>query len=414
MRWLGLAIGLTLFAAIASQLSLRDTDVAVYLKAAERVFEQGIDPYPRGAEDQLPFTYPPTALFLLYPLVDLTLAQAKVLLSAINVALVPAVMILIVGDLARASPSTAGARRLLLWGPIYIACYGGLYLNLIFCQINVILLLVLWGFWRRVRLGRAGASAGAALVLGSVAKPHVGLLLLAAGPRPGWRLVGGVVAAGLVLLLIAWWLAPVGSWGSWLALVPGNSSYHGLPDGHSSIAAPWNRSIAGSVARFLVPNKFSAIWLDAPGLAQGISTAIVLLLLTVTGWTLFRSMRRVERAAADRDLEMSLILLWVFFAAPASWTHHLVLLLPAALVLLRDSVLEPDLTLVSRMTAGLVLLVIAATLDDLVPLPVRTASQPMMALMTIGLLSLWLLLIQSLLRRSAHGPMGRVGAAPAS
>jgi hypothetical protein len=99
---------------------------------------------------------------------------------------------------------------------------------------------------------------------------------------------------------------------------------------------------------------------------------------------------------------MSLILLWVFFAAPASWTHHLVLLLPAALVLLRDSVLEPDLALGSRMTAGLVLLVIAATLDDLVPLPVRTASQPMMALMTIGLLSLWLLLIQALTRRSAR------------
>jgi hypothetical protein len=46
-----------------------------------------------------------------------------------------------------------------------------------------------------------------------------------------------------------------------------------------------------------------------------------------------------------------------------------------------------------------VLLVIAATFDDLVPLKVRTASQPMMALMTVGVLSLWLLLVQRLASR---------------
>jgi hypothetical protein len=401
MRWLGLTIGLLLFAAITSQLPLRDTDVIVYSKAAERVFDQGIDPYPRRAGEQLPFTYPPTALFMFYPLADLTLAQATGLLGAVNVILVPVVMVLIVGDLARAGPSTAAGRRLLLWGPVYIGCYGGLYLNLIFCQINAILLLLLWGFWRQVRLGRQGVAAGAALVLGSVAKPHVGLLLLAAGPRPDRRLVGGVVAAGLVVLLIAWSVAPAGSWGSWLTLVPGASSYQALPDGHSSIAAPWNRSVAGSVARLLVPNKFTTVWLDAPGLAQGLSTTIVLLLLGVTGRALFRSMRRGERPASDRDGEMSLVLLWVFFAA-------------AALVLLRDRVLDRGVGLSSRMTAGLVLLVIAATFDDLVPLQLRTASQPLMALMSVGLLSLWLLLVQSLARRSAPGSISNERQAPGS
>ena len=399
VRWLGLAIGLLLFATIASQLAIRETDLTVYLKAAERVFDQGIDPYPRRDGDQLPFTYPPTALFMLYPLAELTLVQGRGMLLTLNVVLVPVLMVLVVGDLARGSPSVTAGRRLLLYGPIMIGCYGGLYLNLIFCQINAILLLLLWGFWRRVRLGRQDASAGAALVLGSVAKPHVGLLLMAAAPRPGRRLIGGAVAAGALLLVLAWAVAPAGSWESWLALVPGSSSYHTLPDGHSSIAAPWNRSIPGSVARLLVPNKFTAIWLDEPGLAQRLSTAIVLVLLLVTGWALFRSMRRDMRPPADRDLEMSLILLWVFLAAPASWTHHLVLLLPAVLVLLRDGVLDPSAAPGSRITAGLVLLVIAATFDDLVPLKVRTASQPMMALMTVGVLSLWLLLVQRLASR---------------
>ena len=98
------------------------------------------------------------------------------------------------------------------------------------------------------------------------------------------------------------------------------------------------------------------------------------------------------------DLELSILSVWIFLAAPASWTHHLVMLLPAALVLLRDAVLDPAQPPSSRLTAGLVLMVLALTLDDLIPRELRVSSQAIMSLMTFAVLSLWLLLVERLRR----------------
>jgi len=105
----------------------------------------------------------------------------------------------------------------------------------------------------------------------------------------------------------------------------------------------------------------------------------------------------------DHDLELSLVAVAVFLAAPASWTHHLVMLLPAALVLLRDGVLNPAEPLGTRLTAALVLAVLALTLDDLIPREVRVSSQAIMSLMTVAVAGLWLLLAQRLVDRIRAG-----------
>jgi uncharacterized membrane protein len=78
------------------------------------------------------------------------------------------------------------------------------------------------------------------------------------------------------------------------------------------------------------------------------------------------------------------------------------MLLPAALVLLRDAVLDPREPAGSRFTAALVLLVLALTLDDLLSREIRTSSQALMGLMTTAVLSLWLLLLERLHRRTRH------------
>jgi hypothetical protein len=130
----------------------------------------------------------------------------------------------------------------------------------------------------------------------------------------------------------------------------------------------------------------------------------VLALAGVSAWVIIGSMRRRRRSpaggdAARIDLVLSILSVWIFLAAPASWTHHLVMLLPPALVLLRDAVLDPAEPLTSRATAALVLLVLALTLDDLIPRELRTSSQAIMSLITIGVLALWLLLVERLHRR---------------
>jgi Uma2 family endonuclease len=357
---------------------------------------------------------------------------------------------------ANAAPDIA-ARRLRTWGPLYIACFGGLYLTLHFQQVNLLLLLCLWPFWRALRTTSAASpigsrrvdkrsavhpsrgwisrrsstllhlpfnaccrhvAAGACLALGSIAKPHYGLLLLGVfgclrvgrRPGPGVWLVLGAALAGAALLWLSLIITPSGSWAAWWEQVPGTTSYTTLPPGHSSIAAPWNRSIAGEVARWLVPNKFIAPVIASPEAAQWVTTALVLALGLATAWAVLGSLRRrARRCAAGRrspdpvvvDLELSLIAVWVFLAAPASWTHHLVMLLPAALVLLREAVLDPRAGGLGRIAAVLVLAVLALTLDDLIPREVRTGSRAIMALMTVAVLGLWALLLQRLLAQHA-------------
>lgn len=409
---IGMGVALVLFALVASLVPLRDTDVAVYAKAAERVVLAGENPYPRRAGDVLPFTYPPTALPLLYPIARLSADQLGRVMFAVNLVLTLVLTWLLVRDLARDDPSG----RLPLWGPIYIACFGGLYLTLQFGQINLLLLLLLWGYWRQLRLGRQGVGAGALLALGCLAKPHYALLGLGAGPRPSWRLLAGGAGAGVLLVALSLWLAPSGSWDSWWRDIVATTSATSLPPGHSSIAAPWNRSLVGAIDRFLVPNKFSQIVRDDPALAARLATAAIVFVVAATALLLWRSMRRglascaegaaAPREALDHDLELSLISVAVFLIAPASWTHHLVMLLPATLILLRERVLRPEVALGSRLCAALVLAVVALTLDDLLPRELRVSSLPLMSLMTVAVVALWLLLAEQLWRRGAAAVRG--------
>ena len=289
-RWPGLGLGLAivLLGLITSQIQLRDTDIAVYSTAAERVFSEAEDPYPRRTGDVLPFTYPPTALPLLYPIAGVSLKQLANGMLVLNLLLTLVVMIVIVGDLARDDPSS----KLPFWGPLYIACFGGLYLNLQFGQINLLLLLLIWGYWRALRRDREGSGAGVMLALGCIAKPHYVLLGLGAGPLPRIRLVMGGLLTGSLVIALSLWVAPSGSWVSWWQEIVATTSLTQLPPGHSSIAAPWNRSLAGAIARFLVPNKFSSIIADDPALAARLTGTAILIVIGATSTLLWRSMRR--------------------------------------------------------------------------------------------------------------------------
>jgi hypothetical protein len=312
-------------------------------------------------------------------------------------------MALIVNDLSQDDPSG----RLAWWGPLYFAAFGGNYLNMVFCQINLVALLFVWLYWRQVRRSRATSTSGVGLVLGALAKPHYGLLALGAGPKPGLRIVLGASITGAALFVASLLLLPSGLWPSCIEHVLAETSYTALPGGRTSIAAPWNRSVPGLFARLFIPNKFSAPLVDHPAAANYLSTAVILVLLVVSAWALYRSMRRENRGPRDRDLELSLISLFVFLASPASWTHHLVMLLPAALVMLRDVVLDPNEPRSQRLIVALILAFIAVTFEDLIPSDMRTSSLLMMSLMTVAILALWLLTVVRLLRRSEvlRGPV---------
>jgi hypothetical protein len=108
---LPLAAALMLFGIVVALTPLRDLDLEVYLAAAQQVFVHGTEPYTRPEGTGLPFTYPPTALFMLRPLAVLNLEQAANLLWALNLALAALVIWLLPRDLAHVPVGEASPPR---------------------------------------------------------------------------------------------------------------------------------------------------------------------------------------------------------------------------------------------------------------------------------------------------------------
>ncbi len=330
---------------------------------------------------------------MLYPLSHMDLDQSIAAILLVNVfAVIALLMGSIINDLAQDDLSG----WLHFWGPVYIALYGGIYLTITYCQINLIIVLVLWLFWRDIRCSHSTYRSGAALVAGAVAKPHYALLMVGASPKPGQKLIISACTVGTIALLFSIILVPSNSWHTWSSQIVGDTNYAKLPEGYSSIAAPWNRSIAGFVARFFVPNRYIDPIFDSPDAARIISITLVTILFVFTASTILSSMRRATRSSKDRDLELSIISIFLFLASPASWTHHLVMLLRATLVMLRDGVLDRNQSKITRIQITLVLAVIALTFDDLIPREIRISSRAIMSLMTIAIVALWLLAVARL------------------
>ncbi|GEM_PF-2165188 len=70
---------------ITTSIPIVQTDILVYWKAAQRAYNHDTDPYDRQPGDVLPVVYPPTALFMLYPLSQLDIDQS---VSAILLAVI--------------------------------------------------------------------------------------------------------------------------------------------------------------------------------------------------------------------------------------------------------------------------------------------------------------------------------------
>jgi len=402
------AYGLAVFAfLILAHLTPKSkTDINQYWNTAQRAFNQEIDPYPLYPGDRLPFIYPPSGILMFLPYAHLTMDEAAKGMFVLNCVLVIVVLMgLIIRDLSR-----SGAHgRLATWGPLFVALYGGVHVTIALSQVNIIMLGFLWMYWRRLREGAPSATAGVGLVLGSAAKPHYGLLLALAAPRFGRNLVLGVVAASICLFAATLLLLPNGVWDSWLVHIAGHTSYTELPEGHRSIAVPWNRSLPGLVARFMVPNPYSnPAWTSAP-LASAISSAAVLGLFAATGLAVIRSMRCPGRDALRRDLELAAVTLALFLASPASWTHHLVMLLPAALLALRDFALNREAAWWSRFGVGIVLAVMGLTLDEFLSVAARASSLLVMSLVTFSVAALWSITVGRLFALASERRDRRIG-----
>jgi hypothetical protein len=162
--------------------------------------------------------------------------------------------------------------------------------------------------------------------------------------------------AGYTALSVA--VLPPGIWTTWLHDIMPQGGY---ANNAISASAPWNQNINAFISRLFLPNDFSETPLALPGLAK---PAAAFLALAVLGSTCFYSFRQSRRRTAKyfSTEEIACYLLTIFLIAPLSWDHHLVFVLPAA-------VLAIELLVTRQLSRGEVAVALGAVFLMAWPLP---------------------------------------------
>ena len=279
------------------------------------------------------YVTPPPVAWMLQPLLHVAPAlQLAVVLAVLQVS-----VIVLLWSVLRAAGVRDWQMALLL--VLVTIAFEPVAANFDEGQINLVLA-ALSGVWLLGWVGGdrwwGGAALGAAVAIKLLQGP-IGLLLLW-GRR--WRMLLAAAVAGLGLWLLA---VPQYLPEYLLKVAPVLSAGTGLFENHSP---------GGTVARLLDPGTFLGSVRDTSLVARAITFLIALAVLAATFWVL----RRPSRDRSIRGLEAAAIVAAGPLIASYSWGTHLVLLLPAMLVLLAWAIRRRDWVVVGLVSAGWLLI----------------------------------------------------------
>jgi hypothetical protein len=331
------------------------------------------------------YVTPPPVAWMLQPLLN---ASPAVQLAAVLIALQVSVIVLL-WTVVRA----AGVRdwQLALLLVLVTIAFEPVAANFDEGQINLVLA-ALSGVWLLGWVGGdrwwGGAALGAAVAIKLLQGP-IGLLLVW-GRR--WRMLGAAIVAGLGLWLLA---VPQYLLEYLLKVAPVLSAGTGLFENHSP---------GGTVARLFDPGTFLGAVRDTSPAARVITFAIALAVLAVT----FLVLRSPSGDRSTRGLEGAAMVAAGPLVASYSWGTHLVLLLPAILVLLAWAIRRRDWLVVALVGAGWLLVgpghnwfqtLLLSGYSNLLVLRL------MAEFGMVGITAIWFASLLAVRRaRSAHGP----------
>jgi hypothetical protein len=321
------------------------TDFPSFYWPAVAAFGGGGSPYGaeviEAASQQLgqqvfPYLYPPPTLLLLYPLTWFEYETAKILALVLN-----HLAILALGHvLLHRLLGLRFARRFFLLAAAYLFLFEPVAITLNHGQVNLVALLMVCLAWLASKEQRHPALVAIPLVLAILLKTYPALLLVLLLIRREYRaaawsagLLVGVSALSLLVL-------PASLWTEYLTQVVPSAGYGQTPHLLFSPAAPWNQSINGLVARLFLDAEPYAALLPHAGLARAVPYVLCTALVAASVALCVAAGRRRDPAAA-LPIQIALLLATLYMAAPLSWEHHLVFVLPVALLALQRAV-EPD------------------------------------------------------------------------
>lgn len=344
-RTLSLLILLFLYAPFLVQNGLRLVDQPAqdfpsYYFAARLAFDHALSPYTHqnwllageiSNQFVWPFLYPPPTLVLFRLLNLVSYTTAKNLFLIFNHGLLLAffwIMIFKIQRLRLGHP-------LVLLGAAYLVIFRPLSDTLRFGQVNLLILVLITAAWWLLKEGRSELLAGLALALAALIKVYpallIGLLLL----KGRWRAFALSLFWLVLLSAASLPFLPQNAWVDWLTQVssPGYGSWvRGLDP-----AMLANQSLNGFTARlFLGRGEMLPPLFESPLLARLLPLLGAGLVGLASLAALLPSWRHPLRKAVPdcqiTDEEISLFLLVMVLAAPISWEHQFVFILPPVLL----------------------------------------------------------------------------------
>lgn len=327
---------------------------------ARLAFVEHRSPYAEGAFREatltldrhvFPYLYPPSSLLAFYPFSLVEYDTAKVMLLVTSHACFLLFLYLFFFKLKAIEPE--GDSRWLLAALLaaYVLNFYPVADNFVWGQINLPILLLVCVAWLALKRGWNAFAVAVPLSLAILLKTYPIVLLPLLVFRKRYGAAALVVALVVAYGFISWPLLPQGLWHDWATNIAPTGGYGKRPSGLFFPVEPWNHSING-VGCFL-QDRFKTVF----GLPSAyFTTPLTYLLCAFVGLSTvgvsFLSARK-GTGAKTLDLEVATYLQMMFLVAPLSWEHHLVYVLPSALLSIRMLLRKgaPPLVLSSALAA---------------------------------------------------------------
>ena len=276
-----------------------------------------------------PYLYPPPSLLLFWPLGYLSRTGAQAVFLVVSHLSYLGSVWLMLFRLLPVSVHPRAREITLAVCVVFLAYYHAVFATFAIGQVNLMILLFICLALAGIREDWSPLWIAFPLALAIIIKVYPVLLLVPLLFRKQFRTVGLTALFVAIPSALSFWLLPAGTWQTWLSkIVP-------LAYGSSAIAGgfPFNQSLNGFVMRLFVESVFSSPLFPYPLMAKPVVLCLVTVLLGVTILGCFQFSRaHADKKASDDELAAFLVL--SFLIAPISWDHHLVYILPAAVLVI--------------------------------------------------------------------------------
>jgi alpha-1,2-mannosyltransferase len=327
-------------------------DFASFYFGARLAVREGLVPYDypvlaAAAESvigQRPYAYlyPPTSLLFFAPFTLLSYGWAMRLMLLLNAGLAVALVALLWAGLGEARRAPLGLALL-----VYAALYQPLAANMTTGQVNLAIVLLVWGAGMLVAREKSPLVVALLLGVAVAIKLYPALFLLYLLLKRQFRTLALTLGVLAVLAAAAGLLLPATLWPVWLTGLLSTAGYGTAAQGILSPADWENQSLHGFMAR---------LFTGAPLVGEGLAYALSLLLVGAWGAVCWSRRAVVSASENNTATEWALGLVTMVLVSPLSWTPHLVYVLPAAVVALRAALLEERQPLGAVVVGGAALL----------------------------------------------------------